>query len=285
MSQTPTPRSESPHFYNSTLLFSDATMERLATSVVAIAGVGGVGAIAAEMLGRMGIGHLKIADPDIYETHNLNRQLFATTETLGRNKAVCAAERLRIINPECRVEVFERGIVLDNIEAFCEGTDLLVCQADRESSKTLLYRAAKRFRIPVVTGSRASIHDHRWKVRARTYHYRDDPDLACYDEVFHPDMTGVPFDALTEEVLRGYDEKVRTRDREVFKQIALEQPTHYGSIDPEALRERIETTENYNKRHVGAVQANTAGCLVATQAVKVLIGGPENDIEINLWEG
>ncbi len=284
MSRVP-PLKESPFFYSSTLLFSDATMEMLNSSVVGVAGVGGVGAVATEMLARSGIGNLKIADLDTYEERNLNRQLFATQETLGRNKAVCAAERVRSINPDCNVEVFEQGIVLETIEAFCSGVDVLVCQADRESSKTLLYRAAKRFRIPVVTGSRASIHDHRWKVRAKVYNYRDNPDLECYDEIFHPDMTAVPFGELTEEILRKYDEKVRTKDRSVFKTIALEKPGYFGSIDPESLRERIETTENYNKRHVCAVQANTGGCLVATQALKVLLGGPSGDIEINLWEG
>lgn len=276
---------ESPHFYNSTLLFSDATMARISNAAVGVVGVGGVGSVAAEMLGRLGIGRFKIADPDEYEPHNLNRQLFATMDTLGRNKALCAAERMRAINPECVVDTFEEGITLANIEAFCKNVDVLVCQCDRESSKVLLHRAAKRFRIPVVTGSRASIHDHRWKVMARVLNYRDDPGLQCYDEVFHPDLTSVPFNDLTEPVLRSYDEKVRAKDRGVFKQIALEKPEHFASISPEDLAARIETTDNYNKRHVCAVHANTAGCLVATQVLKVLIGGPVNKIEVNLWEG
>ncbi len=275
---------ESPFFYSSTLLFSDATMERISGSVVGVVGVGGVGAVSAEMLCRLGVGNLKIADPDVYEPFNLNRQLFATGETLGRNKALSAADRIRSINPECHVEAFEEGITRANIESFCENADVLVCQCDRESSKVLLHRAAKRFRIPVVTGSRSSIYDHRWKVMARVLNYRDDTDLECYDEVFHPDMASVPFDELTEPVLRGYDEKVRKKDRGVFKQIALEKPEHYASIDAEDLAERIETTENYNKRHVCAVHANTAGCLVATQTLKVLIGGPLGKIEVNLWE-
>ncbi len=277
--------SESPFFYSSTLLFSDQSMERIRSSVVAIAGVGGVGAIAAEMLLRLGVGHVKIADPDVYEEHNFNRQLFATTETVGRNKAVCAKERLLTINSECEIDVFESGILLENIEDFCADTDLLVCQADRESSKVLLYRAAKAFGIPVVTGARASIHDHRWKLRAKTYNYRDNPNLPCYDEIFHPEMTTVSFEDFTEDVLRRYDEKVRQKDLGVFKRLALEKPEHYASISPTDLQERIETTPRYNKRHVCAVHANTAGCLVATQALKVLIGGPETDIEINLWEG
>ena len=83
---------------------------------------------------------------------------------------------------------------------------------------------------------------------------------------------------------RQYDEKVRQKDLGVFKKIAFEHPDYYGSISAEDLRERIETTEKYNKRHVCAVHANTAGCLVATQALKVLIGGPTGELELNLWE-
>jgi hypothetical protein len=160
---------------------------------------------------------------------------------------------------------------------------VLVCQCDRESTKTLLYRTAKRHRIPVVSGARASIHDHRWKVRATVSNYRESPELPCYDEVFHPDMTAAPFEELTEPLLGRYDEKVRGRDREVFRAIARDAPEKFGSISARDLAHRIETTERFNKRHVSAVQANTAGCLVATQALKVLIGGPTSDLEIDLW--
>lgn len=278
-------RTDSPHFYNATMLFSDDGMDRLATCEVGVVGVGGVGAVAAEMLARIGIERFKIADPDIYEAVNLNRQLFATQETLGRNKALSAAERVRSINPGSTIDVFEDGIRLENIEAFCDGVDVLLCQCDRESSKVLLHRAAKQLRIPVVSGARSSIFDHRWKVKARVYNYRDDPELPCYDEVFHKDMQSVPFDQLTEEVLGQYDSLVRTKDRSVFRKIALETPELFASLPPSALEERVEKTENFNKRTVCSVIANTAGCLAATMVLKVLLGGPEEALELNLWEG
>ncbi len=276
-------RTSSPLFYNATLLFSDAGMERLDTAEVAVAGVGGVGAIAVEMLARLGVGGLRVADPDTYEAVNMNRQLFATTETLGRNKAAVARERVLSINPGCRVTALEEGVTLATVRAFCEGADLVVCQADRESTKTLIHRAAKAMGLPVVSGGRASIHEHRWKVKASVWNYRDRPDLPCYDEVFHPDMTAVPFDELTEPLLRRYDERVTGKDRGVFAAIARERPELFASIPPEDLARRIETTDRYQKRHVCAVQANTAGCLVATAALQVLLGGPERDLELCLW--
>jgi molybdopterin/thiamine biosynthesis adenylyltransferase len=271
-------------FYNATLLFSDSGIESIAGSVVGVVGVGGVGALACELLARLGVGTLHIADPDEYEAVNMNRQLFATSETLGRNKAACAAERVLSINPSCAVTAFEEGVTLENVRPFCESADVLLCQCDRESSKVLVHRAAKSMGIPVVSGARSSIHDHRWKVRARVYNYRDDPARPCYDELFHQEMTAVPFEELTEETLARYDEKVRNKDLGVFKDIALDHPELYASITPESLARRIETTPGYNKRHVCAVHANTAGCLAATAVLRLLLGGPETDLEINLWE-
>lgn len=277
-------RTESPYFYNATMLFSDQAMERLATCVVGVAGVGGVGAVATEMLARIGIERFKIADPDVFEAVNLNRQLFATYETLGKNKAHCAAERVRNINPQASIEAFEDGIRLSNIEAFCKGVDVLLCQCDRESSKVLLHRAAQQHKIPVVSGGRSSIYDHRWKVKAATYDYCHNPTIQCYDEVFHPAMQGVPLEQLTEDVLERYDAKVRTKDRSVFRNIAIETPELFASLSPQALAERVDTTERFNKRTVCAVIANTAGCLAATMVLKVLLDGPSDELEINLWD-
>jgi molybdopterin/thiamine biosynthesis adenylyltransferase len=277
-------RTETPLFYNATMLFSDEGMEKIASSTVAVAGVGGVGAVATEMIARLGVERFKIADPDRYEAVNLNRQIFATRETFGRNKAVCAAERIHSINERSSVEVFEEGVRLANVEAFCDGADVILCQCDRESSKVLLHRAAKARRIPLVSGGRSSIHAHRWKVKAKVYNYRDDSSLACYDEVFHPDMQGVPFEELTEDALARYDGKVRVKDRSVFRAIAIETPELFASLSPEALRARVETTERLNKRTVCSVIANTAGCFAATLVLKVLLGGPETELEINLWD-
>jgi molybdopterin/thiamine biosynthesis adenylyltransferase len=274
-----------PFFYNSTLLFSEPTMERIETSVVGVVGVGGVGAVALEMLVRTGVSHVRVADPDVYEAVNLNRQLFATQETLGRNKDLVAAVRVRAINPASDIAAVEQGVLLSNVEGFVRGCDVLLCQCDRESSKVLLHRAARRFAVPVVSGGRSSIHDHRWKVAARVYDYRGDPTRPCYDEVFHPAMERVPFESLTEELLRAYDGEVTGKDRGVFRDLALDRPELYGSIDVEELKDRLASTERYNKRTVCAVIANTAGCLVATAALKVLIGGPTTELSLDLWNG
>ena len=79
------------------LLFGDERAAELAQCHVLIVGLGGVGGFAAELIARAGIGRLTIVDADIVQPSNINRQLVATTETIGRAKASDLAERLPAI--------------------------------------------------------------------------------------------------------------------------------------------------------------------------------------------
>ena len=75
----------------------------LENSTVAVFGVGGVGSYAVECLVRAGVGHIELIDDDVYSETNLNRQLYATLDTIGKHKTDVAAERIRSINPSCVV--------------------------------------------------------------------------------------------------------------------------------------------------------------------------------------
>jgi hypothetical protein len=59
----------------------------------------------------------------------------------------------------------------------------------------------------------------------------------------------------------------------------------FGSITQEDLLERIDTVNNYFNKHVCSVIANTGGCLAATATIRIILGGPDGNLEINLWEG
>ena len=270
--------------YSSFLLFSEEDREKLTRATVGVAGVGGVGSIAAEMLAREGVGTLKLADPDVYQDVNLNRQLFATIDTIGRNKASCAAERIGTINTECRTDVYCDGITLSNIEEFCRGADVLISQGDVPSSFILLHRMAGRLGIPVVNAERSSL-DHRWRVKATVWNYRKNPGLVRYDEMYYKELLSVPLEELTEERLRSYDRRHRSRRNELFKRLALASPEAFESISAGELRKKIDKGENFYNRHVCSVVANTAGCLAATAALKIILGGPETELEIDLWNG
>lgn len=272
-------------FFNSVLLFSEDDMKQLTNSKVAIAGIGGIGSIATEMLTRNGIGNLRVADIDPYEDKNLNRQIFATMDTIGINKAIAAADRIGLINPECKVKIFDRGVRLDNVEEFCSGADVILVQTDTESTKIILHRTAKKYGIPAICGSRSSILQHRWKVRAKVWDYAKYPDLPCYDETNHPEMVDIPTSEMTEDMLREYDDKIKLKKIKVFNDFAVSNPQMFGSISQKDLLDRISSCKNYFNRHVCSVLANAGGVLAAAATIRHLLNGPEGDLEINLWEG
>ncbi|MDD3659594.1 MAG: ThiF family adenylyltransferase, partial [Lachnospiraceae bacterium] len=89
------------HYFSRTqLLLGEAAMERLYKARVAVFGVGGVGGHAAEALARSGVGTIDLIDKDVVAMTNINRQLVATTKTIGQYKTDVMKERILSINPD-----------------------------------------------------------------------------------------------------------------------------------------------------------------------------------------
>lgn len=105
------------------LLFGEEKAERLRRSHVLVVGLGGVGAYAAEMICRAGVGRMTIVDADTVEPGNINRQLPATHSTVGRLKAEVLAERLRDINPDICLAVLPVYLKDEAIPALLDGGD------------------------------------------------------------------------------------------------------------------------------------------------------------------
>jgi len=126
-------------------LVSAAEQERLRASRVAVVGLGGVGGVDLVALARLGIGKFSIADPDIFEMRNTNRQYGATRSAEGRYKADVMCQIVRDINPEADVRVFREPIGPLNADAFLEGVDVLVDGIDafEIDLRRLLFRKAR----------------------------------------------------------------------------------------------------------------------------------------------
>ena len=92
------------------LLLGSEKCNTLRGANVLVVGLGGVGAYAAEMIARAGVGTMTIADADVVGESNINRQLIALHSTVGRPKAELVAERLRDINPDINLTVVNRYI-------------------------------------------------------------------------------------------------------------------------------------------------------------------------------
>lgn len=134
------------------LLIGSGGVARLAGARVFVAGVGGVGGYAAEMLARSGTGHLTLVDADCVSVTNLNRQLIATIPDIGRQKTELFRERFLSINPAIDVLAVSDFITPDNVAALLEpGYDYIVDCIDTVAPKVALLAYCLHNRIPVIS--------------------------------------------------------------------------------------------------------------------------------------
>ncbi|MBQ5737842.1 MAG: tRNA threonylcarbamoyladenosine dehydratase [Alistipes sp.] len=135
------------------LLLGSEKLERLRQANVLVVGIGGVGAYAAEMIVRSGVGSLTIADADVVSLSNINRQLVALHSTVGRAKCDILAERLRDINPELKLNTVNRFIKDSETDALLDSDkyDYIVDAIDTLSPKLALIKGALDRGIPLVS--------------------------------------------------------------------------------------------------------------------------------------
>ncbi len=134
------------------LLIGEAGVEMLHNSAVIVFGVGGVGSFAVEALARAGVGKISLVDPDIVCFSNFNRQLSALHSTVGKAKVAVLKERIKDINPNCQVEIFQEFYQKNNKEKFfLESYDYVVDAIDSVESKVELIKHCIDFDVPVVS--------------------------------------------------------------------------------------------------------------------------------------
>ena len=158
------------------LLLGEEKMEHLRNAHVLVVGLGGVGAYAAEMICRAGVGKMTIVDADTVQPTNLNRQLPALTSTLGMSKAQILEARFKDINPQIELTVLPVFLKDDNIPELLDDTkyDFIVDAIDTLSPKCyLIYHALQR-RIKIVSsmgaGAKSDITQVRFADLWDTYH-------------------------------------------------------------------------------------------------------------------
>ncbi len=121
-------------------------------STIAIAGCGGMGGLTAELLVRMGVGHIKIADFDKFEVSNINRQFGAYKSTIGKSKVEVISSILLDIYPDLNLEVFPDGVTENNVETFVKDCNLIIDAIDYNAffSSVILHRAARKNNLCVM---------------------------------------------------------------------------------------------------------------------------------------
>lgn len=138
-------------FSRTKLLIGRNAIEKLNNSKVAIFGIGGVGSFVVEGLVRAGIQNFIIVDNDKVSLSNLNRQLIATTETIGRLKVEVAKERILEINPNANVEIHQEFFMPNSREILNKSVDYIVDAVDTVTAKIELAMRANKLNIPIIS--------------------------------------------------------------------------------------------------------------------------------------
>lgn len=150
---------------------------RLASSTVAVIGAGGLGGHVIHLLARIGVGRLIVVDCDCFDETNLNRQIFCTTDSIGKPKAHIAAVWVQAINPGVEVSAHWARMEEANLPQLLAGAAVVVDGLDNIRDRLVLEKGARRMRVPLVHGALAGLDGQVMTV------YPDDRGLtAIYGE-------------------------------------------------------------------------------------------------------
>lgn len=139
-------------FSRTEIIIGTPAMEKLSKSKVAVFGVGGVGGYVCEALARSGVGHFDLIDNDTVALTNLNRQIIATWDTIGKDKVDVMKERILSINPKADVEIHKCFFLPENAEEFhFEEYDYVVDAVDTVTAKIELVMKAKEKNVPIIS--------------------------------------------------------------------------------------------------------------------------------------
>ncbi len=132
---------------------SESEQAILATKRVLVVGCGGLGGMVIECLARIGVGHLRVVDGDVFEESNLNRQLLSSTMNLGRPKVLAAQQRIMAVNPLVEVDAVQADLAAENAMELLAGCHVAVDCLDNIPARLVLQQAAKVAGVPVVHGA------------------------------------------------------------------------------------------------------------------------------------
>lgn len=239
------------------MLLGEEAMKKLAASRVAVFGVGGVGGYVVEALARSGVGQIDVIDNDTVALSNLNRQIIATMDTVGRNKVDVIAERILSINPDAIVYRHKCFYLPETAEEFdftCY--DYVVDAIDTVTGKIQLILQAKEAGVPVISamGAGNKLDPARFEV-ADIYETSVDP-LA---RVMRRELKKRGVEAL----------KVVYSKEKPLQPLAEQEPaegTGQESVNEEALHQRRSTPGSL------AFVPSVAGLIIAGEVVRDLCG-------------
>lgn len=142
----------SERFSRSERLLGKGNLIKLHKSRVAVFGIGGVGGYVAEALARAGVGAIDVIDKDVVSETDINRQIYALSSTIGKNKTDVATERIKDISPDCMVTAHKTFFLPENAEEFdFKVYDYIVDAVDTVAAKLAIAEKAQKENVPVIS--------------------------------------------------------------------------------------------------------------------------------------
>jgi len=231
---------------------SHAEQARLRRARVLVTGVGGMGGAVVACLARAGVGGFVIADVDSFEVSNLNRQIFATLDAVGREKTAVTQAALARINPDCRVDVLG-GDWTGRLPALLSGVDVAVNGCDDVRATLALMRAAGEARRTVIDAF-ASTLPNVCVVR---------PDDPRPEQLLGYPTVGLPLDAVDARLVDACKRK------ELEWVLTHSSSARYVDLDVAA-----EVISGARPRISFAPMVWMTGCLMAYEALRAILGRP-----------
>ncbi len=140
--------------------FSPADQAALLRAQVGVVGLGGLGGAVTEVLARIGVGRLVLADGDCFEESNLNRQLLSTVGRIGVPKAEAAREQIAQVNPSVEAAAHQQLVTPENADTLFGGCDVMVDCLDNLPSRFVIEDACRRIGCPLVSAAVAGASGH-----------------------------------------------------------------------------------------------------------------------------
>lgn len=176
--------------YSRQIMLPDVDLDgqdKLLTARVLIIGVGGLGSPVAMYLAAAGVGHLTLVDFDTVDLTNLQRQIAHTTQRIGMNKAVSAAQGLRELNPDVNIECIEQFLDTEELVAQVKLATVVIDCTDNFQTRFAINAACVAAKVPLVSGAAIRLEGQVAVFDARQEHspcYRclyeeDSDDLTC----------------------------------------------------------------------------------------------------------
>jgi molybdopterin/thiamine biosynthesis adenylyltransferase len=142
------------------MTYSSEEQIRLLRAHAAVVGQGGLGGILVETLARAGVGELTLIDADRFEDHNLNRQQFSSEAVLGQSKALCAAQRIALVNSSVVVHTHSERLQADNAGRLLGSADVAVDCLDNIATRFTVQEAARKLQRPFVSAAVGGLAGH-----------------------------------------------------------------------------------------------------------------------------